>query len=411
MLTLFNTMGRKFEPFAQRRNKTVTMFTCGPSVYQRSHIGNFRTFIFEDILVRYLEYLGYTVRRGMNFTDVEDKAVAEAGLQGTTLKKLAEKNIKIFLKEMGLLAMKIPDFLPKASESVEEAVEIIRHLIKHSVAYWYRGNVYFDPLSFPEFGKLYGLDMKRWPRKKKRFHKDTYPGIQWNLGDFVLWHGGKEGDSVYWDTKIGKGRPSWNIQDPGMVVRCFRETLSFFCGGIDNLYRHHDYNLAILESLRDYPGCRFQPASRYWLHCHHLRINGQKMSKSKGNIHYIETLQALGYTPREMRFFLIYGHYRRTLNYSDQAIRAAVEKLRHVTRVIAALERKGLRHKPAPCVISRTILADFGEHMDEDLNVRQSFDGIYNSVMHASVSSVGPGEAVAIVNALKRTDEVLKVLF
>jgi len=235
------------------------MFTCGPSVYQKSHIGNFRTFLFEDILVRYLQYHGYTVQRGMNFTDVEDKAVAAAEAQGTTLKQLAEKNIKIFLKEMKLLAMRMPDYLPRASESVEQAVDIIEYLLKRNIAYRYRGNVYFDPLRFPGFGKLYGLDMKRWPRQKKRFHQDTYPGIRWNLGDFILWHGSKEGESFYWDTRIGRGRPSWNIQDPAMIIRHFHETLSFFCGGIDNLYRHHDYNLAILESLRDFPGAVSSP--------------------------------------------------------------------------------------------------------------------------------------------------------
>src|SRR5271169_439016 len=155
MLKLFNTMGRKLEPFTQRKTRTVTMFTCGPSVYQKSHIGNFRTFLFEDILLRYLEYLGYTVQRGMNFTDVEDKAIAEARGQKTGLTQLTGQNIKIFLKEMGLLAIKIPDFLPRASESVEEAVEIIEHLLKRHIAYWHHGSVYFDPLAFPGFGKLY----------------------------------------------------------------------------------------------------------------------------------------------------------------------------------------------------------------------------------------------------------------
>ncbi len=340
VLKLFNTMGRKLEPFAERRTRKVTMFTCGPSVYQKSHIGNFRTFLFEDILVRYLEYLGYTVQRGMNYTDVEDKAIAESIARRTSLKKLTGQNIKVFLKEMRALAMRIPDFLPKASESVEEAVEIIDDLLARHVAYWHRGNVYFDPLAFPGFGKLYGLDMTKWPKKTIRFHKDTYPGIQWNLGDFILWHGYKHGDNVYWDTKIGRGRPSWNIQDPSMIIRFFRETLTLYCGGIDNLYRHHDYSLAILESLRDNPQYRFQPMSRFWLHCCHLHVDGQKMSKSKGNIHYIETLQALGYSLAEIRFFLIYSHYRRTLNYSDGAIAITTEKLRSLRRTIGALKKK-----------------------------------------------------------------------
>src|SRR5208337_1136168 len=151
VLRLFNTMGRKLEPFTQRKTRKVTMFTCGPSVYQKSHIGNFRTFLFEDILLRYLEYLGYTVQRGMNYTDVEDKAITEAVERRTSLKQLTGQNIKVFLKEMRVLAIRIPDFLPKASESVEEAVEIIEHLLARHVGYWHRGNVYFDPLAFPGF--------------------------------------------------------------------------------------------------------------------------------------------------------------------------------------------------------------------------------------------------------------------
>src|SRR5208337_2332673 len=372
MLKLFNTMGQKLEPFTLRHSKRVTMFTCGPSVYQKSHIGNFRTFLFEDIILRYLEYLGYAVQRGMNFTDVEDKAIAEAGGQRAALKQLTGKNIKIFIKEMGLLAIKIPDYLPRASDSVEEAVEIIEQLLEQHAAYLYRGSVYFDPLSFPGFGKLYGLDMSRWPKKKIRFHKDTYPGIQWNLGDFILWHGHKQGEGVYWDTKIGRGRPSWNIQDPSMIVRYFHETLSLYCGGIDNLYRHHDYTLAILESLRHSARYRFRPMSRFWLHCRHLYVDGQKMSKSKGNIHYIEDLQAAGYTTAEIRFFLIYSHYRQTLNYSYSAMLLTAKKLRRLKKAIRVLEKKMHPHQRTDNPTARAIKKSFGERMDDDLDVKQA---------------------------------------
>ncbi len=157
---------------------------------------------------------------------------------------------------------------------------MIERLLELKIAYRHGDNIYFDPLKFPGFGKLYGLDMSRWPTRKKRFHRDTYPGIQWNLGDFILWHGYREGDTVFWDTAIGRGRPSWNIQDPSMVASHFQETLSIYCGGIDNLYRHHDYSLAILESLRPYPMARF------WLHGHHLLVGGRKMSKSRGTVYY-----------------------------------------------------------------------------------------------------------------------------
>lgn len=411
MLKLFNTMGRTLEPFTQRKAVKMTMFTCGPSVYQKSHIGNYRTFLFEDILLRYLEYLGYTVLRGMNFTDVEDKAIDEAGQRKMGLKQLTGRNINIFLKEMELLSMKIPDYLPKASESIDEAVDIIERLLDKHLAYWFRGSVYFDPLKFPGFGKLYGLDMSKWPARRKRFHKDTYPGIQWNLGDFILWHGYKPGDSAYWDTKIGRGRPSWNIQDPSMIVRFFDETLSVYCGGIDNLYRHHDYNIAILESLGNSAKYRFTPMSRFWLHCHHLYVNGQKMSKSKGNIHYIETLRALGHTPAEIRFFLIYGHYRETLNFSESAIDLTTQRLRSLKRNIQALKKKMQGHKHTKNAEPVRIKKLFGEHMDNDLNAGQAFDAIYKEVMRIDPSATTPARAAAIINALQEIDQVLRVFF
>ena len=261
-------MGKKWEPFQPVNPNVVTLFTCGPSVYQRSHIGNFRTFLFEDILVRYLEYSGYPVKRGMNFTDVEDKAIQEAEARNIDIKTLTDENIDNFVREMKLLRMKIPDYLVRASEAIDESVEIIEQLLNLKMAYWHRGNVYFDPLKFPRFGALFGLDMAKWPAQKRRFHKDTYPGMSWNLGDFILWHGCKKGDPVCWDTRIGRGRPSWNIQDPSMVTKHFNETLSIYCGGFDNLFRHHDYSIAILESIRPYPMARF------WLHCYHLVVNG-----------------------------------------------------------------------------------------------------------------------------------------
>ena len=298
MLKLFNSLGKKLEPFEPVNPNVVTLFTCGPSVYQRAHIGNFRTFLFEDVLVRYLEYSGYPVKRGMNFTDVEDKAIQEAQARKKSLEALTDENIDNFVREMKLLRMKIPDYLVRASEAIEESVEIIEQLLSLKIAYWYRGNVYFDPLKFPGFGKLYGLDMSKWPVKKRRFHKDTYPGLNWNLGDFILWHGCKKEDITCWDTRIGRGRPSWNIQDPSMVSKHFNETLSIYCGGYDNLFRHHDYSIAILESIRPYPMARF------WLHGYHLVVNGQKMSKSKGNIYYTDTLLNQGYDMDQIRFFL-----------------------------------------------------------------------------------------------------------
>lgn len=405
MLKLFNTFGKKIETFKPVNQDVVSIFTCGPSVYQRAHIGNMRTFLFEDILVRYLEYLGYHVRRGMNITDVEDKAIMEAVKEDLSLKKLTDKNIKKFVGEMELLKMKVPDYLPRASEHVEQAVDIIQNLLRKGVAYWHQGDVYFDPLKFRGFGKLFGLDMSKWPSKKRRFHKDTYPGIQWNLGDFILWHGCKKSGDCYWDTKIGRGRPSWNVQDPSMIVGYFDKTLSIYCGGIDNLYRHHDYTLAILESIRPFP------MARYWLHGQHLFVNGQKMSKSRDNIVYVDTLLSWGYSPEEIRFSLTYCHYREKMNFSGKSVRAAAGKLRGFKKCVAIIKKRAGGAAPGEGETAALLKKSFAESMDNDLNVKSAFDSIARIIMSVEVDELRPAEAAGIIKALTEIDSVLKVIF
>ena len=404
-MKLFNSLGKRIEPFQSVDEKVVTIFTCGPSIYQRAHIGNFRTFLFEDVLVRYLEYSGYRVKRGMNFTDVEDKAIKEAEKREMTVKKLTEENIKDFMAEMDLLRMKIPDYLPKASDAVDEAVEIIERLLNLKMAYRYRENIYFDPTKFPGFGKIYGLDMSKWPTEKRRFHRDTYPGIQWNLGDFILWHCCGKGDTLCWETRIGRGRPSWNIQDPSMVSKHFKGTLSIYAGGFDNLFRHHDYTRAILESIRPHP------MARSWLHCHHLQVDGQKMSKSKGNIYYTDTLLGQGYDLSEIRFFLIYGHYRENLDYSDQNMRSVAERLGKFTKMVGTIEKKADQRADLRGTFVQRIKETFAEQMDNDLDVRGAFDGLYGVLSEIELDELKSSEASGIMKVLREIDGVLRVIF
>jgi cysteinyl-tRNA synthetase len=405
LLRLFNTLGKSLETFQPVDETCVTVFTCGPSVYQSAHIGNFRTFLFEDILVRYLEYSGYQVKRGMNFTDVEDKAINEAQRRNLSVHALTRDNIEAFIHEMELLRIKTPDYLPKASEAVEKAVDIIEQLLDREIAYWYKGNIYFDPLKYPGFGELYGLDMGRWPSSKRRFHKDTYPGMRWNRGDFILWHGYNNNSEVYWDTKIGKGRPSWNIQDPSMIAKHFNETLSIYCGGFDNLIRHHDYSRAILESIWSFPMARF------WLHCHHLYVDGQKMSKSKGNVYYTDTLQERGYGIDEIRFFLIYGHYRKNLNYSDRIMNRAAEKLRAFKRITHAHETASNGKLDIDMGVYHKVRLLFSSKMDQDLDVRGAFDDLYGFLSSPEAKDVNPMASASILTALREIHEVLQVIF
>jgi cysteinyl-tRNA synthetase len=406
VLKLFNSLGKRVEEFVPANASVTNIFTCGPSVYQRSHIGNYRTFLFEDILVRYLEYCGFRVTRGMNFTDIEDKALVEARRRGTTLRRLTGENIGIFMKEMKQLRMKTPDFLPRASENVESAVEIIERLLRKGTAYRHGANIYFDPLKFARFGTLYGLDMGRWPKKRIRFHQDTYPGMRWNRGDFILWHGCRADDRVCWDTSLGSGWPAWSIQDPSMIAPLFDEPLSIYCGGIDNLVRHHDYSLAVLESIRPYP------MAKYWLHCHHLYVDGKKMSKSLGNIVYVDTLTKKGFTAQEIRFFLIDGHYRRRMNYREDRFRASAEKL-HALRDCArgiAKKARGLS-RSGPGEAGRRLEALFRSGMDDDLQVGKAVDNLSGLLAEKDRVGMTREDASALLHSLRQIDCVLQVLF
>jgi cysteinyl-tRNA synthetase len=222
-LRLHNTLTDRKEIFRPRdRAGPVTLFTCGPSIYDQPHIGNYRTFLYEDILQRHLDYLGYDVNRLINFTDVEDKSIARAKELGMSVSQLTEPIAERFHRECETLRIQLPPGpVPRSSTSVDQAVVLIQRLLDKGYAYRHQKDIFYDPLKFKGFGKLYGLDMSRWPKKRVRFRQDTYPGQRWNLGDFILWRGRRNSssDEPCWDTELGRGRPAWNIQDPAMITK------------------------------------------------------------------------------------------------------------------------------------------------------------------------------------------------
>lgn len=384
------------------------MFTCGPSIYQRQHIGNYRTFLFEDVLQRYLEYRGCRVIRTLNFTDIEDKSIQEAQKRKMDVLELTRRCTDAFFEDMRLLRIKPPTYNPRSSTSVDKAVFLIQQLLKKGNAYWYKGNVYFDPLTFKDFGKLAHLDMSRWPQKKRRFHRDTYPGNPWNLGDFILWIGYRKGDTVYWDTAIGRGRPAWNIQDPAMVTQTLGLSIDLFCGGEDNLVRHHDYVIAVVESVSG------KPLSRYWLHCSHLLVNGKKMSKSRGNIIYIGDILKAGYTGEEIRFFLIYGYYRRRIDFGYDRLRETVSRLREAYGYVEAIRNSDATVSDKSVKgLSERLKLDFEKNLDNDLHVKQAFDSIFHTLSQlarfARTNRVTSADAKGIISTLRSIDSVLQV--
>ncbi len=331
MLKIYNTVSQQLETFEPVNPQKVSIFTCGPSIYRRAHIGNFRTFLYEDVVVRYLEYLGYKVERGMNITDLEDKALLEAEKQARPLHEITEENIGQFIGEMALLRIKHPDHLAKASDHVEDAVKLIQTLIDKGFAYWHDGNVYYKALKFATFGKIAHLDLSDWPKEQRRFHMDNYTPNRWNKGDFILWYGEKKAAGIDWETSIGRGRPAWNIQDASIIVGTMDEPLSIYCGGVDNLIRHHDYNVAVIEAARDFE------MARYWMHGGHLLSNGHKMAKSLGNEYYTSTLLDMGYSAEEIRFAVINHPYRQPLDFSPELMAQSSQRLRAFRAKASAL--------------------------------------------------------------------------
>ncbi|MFW6180630.1 MAG: hypothetical protein ACOC8N_02690, partial [Spirochaetota bacterium] len=424
-LFLTNTMTRSRERFVPRSPDRVDMFTCGPSIYRPPHLGNYRTFLYEDVLHRYLEYLGYAVRRMLNYTDVEDKAIEEAHRRGTDIWSLTGSVARRFEEEARTLRILLPGLMPRSSTTVDQAVRLIKILIDRGHAYRHRGDVFYDPLTFDGFGRLYGLDMSRWPQKKRRFRRDTYPGQRWNRGDFILWHGNGE---VAWDTDIGRGRPAWNVQDPAMITSHFGYRIDLSCGGVDNLYRHHDYTIAVIEGVS---GEEFCP---WWLHGEHLLINGEKMSKKKGNILYPGSLLEQGYAPGELRFHLIYGHYREQMNLARRSLEGHARTLRSFRSLVdflcgrsrnaAGAADAQLSSRPSPRTPQagpgrdsgpgERVLRAFEDGMNDDLDVRRAFDQVHAELLRTRARRSGnpppARERGALAEAVRRIDGVLQVI-
>jgi cysteinyl-tRNA synthetase len=411
MLQIYNTLTRKVEPFQPTEDKQVKMYTCGPSTYQRAHIGNYRTFLFEDILQRYLEYLGYKVTRLMTLTDVEDKAILQAKKEGLSVEALTQKNEVTFFKDFALLHIKKPDYPIRASNAVEQAASLIKKLMDTGYAYWYTyqgvKNAYYDPLKFSGFGKLAHLDMSKWPKRHRRYHKDTYPGTPWNMGDFIIWHGcGLE--HICYHTPVGSGRPAWNIQDAAIVTKHLGFSIDVACGGIDNLVRHHDYTLAIAESVSG------QQFSKYWLHGGHLFVNGQKMSKSLGNVYYTSDVVGKGFSGAQLRFYLIYGPYRDELDFTYEKLAETTKKLDDLRGMVADLqETKQPSDKCMGDSFVGRLTSEFEAHLNNDLDVKGAFDTLCQTIneIHQKRQTLPEEEVKNVITDLRRIDSVLQCLF
>ncbi len=330
MLKLFNTLSRQKEEF-EPLGDIVGIYTCGPSVYQYAHIGNFRTFIFEDVLVRYLLFKGYRVKRVMNITDIEDKAIATARKEGTPLDEMTGYYSKIFFEDMEKLNLLSADVFPRATEHVPEIIEIIWKIMENGYAYRGKdGSVYYEVLKFKGWGKLSHRLLKPGKRKIKR---DEWGEDSSILSDFALWKSyEKEDGDVFWETELGKGRPGWHIECSAMCTKHLGTRFDIHVGGVDNIYPHHESVIA--QNF----GAFGENPSKYWLHARYLMVDGRKMSKSAGNFHTLRDLLDRGYEPMAIKYLLLSRSYRRRLNFTFQGLDEAGEKLENIRSLIERLK-------------------------------------------------------------------------
>ncbi len=397
MLKFFNTLTRekeKFEPVGE----VVGIYTCGPSVYQYAHIGNFRTFIFEDVLVRYLHFLGYKVKRVMNITDIEDKAIETAKKEGKTLRELTGYYSKVFFEDMKTLTLLDADVFPRATEHVPEIIDIIKKMMERGFAYRGKdGSIYYDVSKFRDYGKLSHLKLKVGKKKIKRDEWGEDTSI---VSDFALWksYEKKDGD-VFWETELGKGRPGWHIECSAMCSKHLGTRFDIHVGGVDNIFPHHENVIA--QNF----GAFGENPSKYWLHCRHLMIDGRKMSKSAGNSYTLRDLIGMGYEPMAIKYLLLSVSYRRRLNFTFPGLREAAKVLAEIRNTIEGLKYANGGDDAGKIVIKAR--KKFENAMDDNLNTGKALRVLEEFT--DAVNRINPDKkaSVEILETFRMFDSIL----
>jgi cysteinyl-tRNA synthetase len=407
-IRFFNTLTRRKEKFTPIEKGKVRMYTCGPTVYDYAHIGNFRAFLFEDLLKRWLEYRGYTVTHVMNLTDVDDKTIKGSQKQQIPLKQYTKHYTNAFFEDIKALNIKPADNYPKATSHIPEMVALIKKLIQKGYAYKSQdGSIYYAINKFKNYGKLSKIKIQTL-QTGSRVKQDEYAKEE--AQDFALWKAWtpEDGD-VFWETELGKGRPGWHIECSAMSMRYLGETFDIHCGGIDNMFPHHENEIAQSEAAT---GKKFV---NYWLHNEHLLVEGRKMAKKFGNFYTLRDLLKRGYDPIVIRYLLLSTHYRAQFNFTFEgldAAKSAIERLRNFVRRLQDAEGKGSGGKVAELL--RGVQLGFGEAMDDDLNVSVALAVLFdfvrevNALLDASV--VSRSEADEVCALMKRFDSVLGVI-
>jgi cysteinyl-tRNA synthetase len=370
----FNTLTRSVEAFhpLDPAGKTVKMYTCGPTVYNYAHIGNFRAYLFEDLLQRHLEARAFVVERVMNLTDVDDKTIRGCRTMGVRLAEFTRRYKDAFFEDLQTLRIKRADHFPAATEPryIDRMIEMIRHLESTGCAYQAEdGSVYFRISRFAEYGRLAHLNLDEL-KPSGRINSDEYE--KESVGDFALWKAWTEEDGdVFWESPWGRGRPGWHIECSAMATALLGPQLDIHCGGVDNIFPHHEAEIAQSEC---FSGQRFV---KYWLHCAHLLVDAQKMSKSAGNFYTLRDLLARGYTGREIRYALLSVHYRLPLNFTLAGLDAARSALERIDAWTHRLHALASDAAPGVSAVS-TERERFLAALDEDLNISEALAVLFD---------------------------------
>jgi cysteinyl-tRNA synthetase len=385
----------------------VRVYSCGPTVYGPAHVGNFRSFLFADLLVRHLRWRGLRVTWVMNLTDVDDKIIRGAAAEGIGIDALAERWIDRFLEDADTLRMTKPDVMPRATEHIAQMVSLLERLLAAGHAYRTDdGSVFFRIASWPAYGRLARLDPDQL-RVGERVAADEYSKD--DVRDFVLWKGPREGEPS-WETAVGPGRPGWHLECSAMSMHYLGESFDIHTGGVDLVFPHHEDEIAQSEAATG------KPFVGTWLHCAHLQMGGRKMAKSDGNIARVADLLAAGTSPRALRYALLAAHYRTGLNFSDDSLSAAAAAVERLDAVVAALEAYEATGPDDPALAGVLAAAReaFGNALDDDLAVSPALGALFDLVRdlnrRIAERTLSSSDAGAALAALRDLDAVLGLL-
>ena len=405
-IRLHDTLSNKLEELRPLHKGEVRMYTCGPTVYDFAHIGNFRTFVFQDILRRFLRSRGYRMMQVMNLTDVDDRIIQNAAAAGITIREYTEKYVQAFLEDMQALRLETPEEIVRATDHIEDMVTLIEELQKKGLTYTSDGSIYYSIAKFPNYGKLSKIDLSGM-QAGARVDVDRYEKA--DARDFALWKSPKPNEH-FWETRIGPGRPGWHIECSAMAMKYLGDTIDIHTGGVDLAFPHHENEIAQSEAAT---GRTFV---RLWMHAEHLIIDGEKMSKSLGNFFTLRDLFAKGQKPSTVRYLLLSVPYGRQLNFTHDSLKQAESSVERLRNFVARLKSEQFAAGSNPEMQKRSEKAenDFDAGLSNDLNTAVALAAVFDLVRDVN-TAMDRGEfrqqdAMRVLAAMEKFDGILAVL-